>query len=60
MQTEKFQKKNIVYRNLHSDTTEEDHLFNLFSLKSTQYLKQNCLVNVPLIDKTGESKRLHF
>ena len=41
--------------NLHCDTAEED-LYKLFSLRSTQYLKQNCLVNMPLINKTGKSK----
>ena len=41
--------------NLHSDTAEED-LYKLSSLRSTQYLKQNCLVNMPVINKTGKSK----
>ena len=41
--------------NLHSDTAEED-LYKLFSLRSTQYLKQNCLVNMPLTNKMGKSK----
>ena len=45
--------------NLHSDTTEEN-LYKLFGLRSTQYLKQNWLVNIPLINKTGKSKRFAF
>ena len=45
--------------NLHSDTTEED-LYKLFGLRSAQYLKQNCLVNMPLINKTGKSKGFAF
>ena len=49
------EKKQLFIRNLHSDTAEED-LYKLFSLRSTQYLKQNCLVNMPLINKTGKSK----
>ena len=45
--------------NLHSHTTEED-LYKLFGLRSTQYLKQNCFVNMLLINKTGKSKRFAF
>ena len=45
--------------NLHSDTTEED-LYKLFGLRSTQYLKQKCLVNMPLIYKTGKIKGFTF
>ena len=45
--------------NLHSDTTEEN-LYKLFGLRSTQYLKQNWLVNIPLINKTGKSKGYEF
>ena len=53
------EKKQLFIVNLHSDTTEED-LYKLFGLRSTQYLKQNCLVNMPLINKTGESKGYAF
>ena len=45
--------------NLHSDTTEEN-LYKLFGLRSTQYLKQNCLVNILLINKTGKIKGFTF
>ena len=45
--------------NLHSDTIEED-LYKLFGLRPTQYLKQNCLVNRSLINKTGKSKGFAF
>ena len=48
-----------VYRKLTSHTTEED-LYKLFGLRSTQYLKQNCFVNMLLINKTGKSKRFAF
>ena len=53
------EKKQLFIGNLHSDTTEED-LYKLFGLRSTQYLKQNCLVNMPLINKTGKSKGFAF
>ena len=49
----------MFIENLHSDTTEED-LYKLFGLRSTQYLKQNCLVNIPLVNKTGKSKGFPF
>ena len=45
--------------NIHCDTTEED-LYKLFGLRSTQYFKQNCLVNRPLINKTGKIKAFTF
>ena len=53
------EKKQLFIGNLHSDTTEED-LYKLFGLRSAQYLKQNCLVNMPLINKTGKSKGFAF
>ena len=49
----------MFIENLHSDTTEEDP-YKLFGLRSAQYLKQNCLVNMPLINKTGKSKGFAF
>ena len=45
--------------NLNNNTNEED-LCKHFGLRLTQYLKQNCLVNMPLIDKTGKSKEFAF
>ena len=53
------EKKQLFIENLHSDTTEEDP-YKLFGLRSAQYLKQNCLVNMPLINKTGKSKGFAF
>ena len=53
------EKKQLFIGNLHSDTTEED-LYKLFGLRSTQYLKQNDLVNMPLINKMGKSKGFAF
>ena len=53
------EKKQLIIGNLHSDTTEEN-LYKLFGLRSAQYLKQNCLVNMPLINKTGKSKGFAF
>ena len=45
--------------NLHSYATEED-LCKLFGLRLTQYLKQNCLFNMFLINKTGKSNGFAF
>ena len=42
------EKKQLFIGNLHSDITEKD-LYRHFGLRSTQYLKQNCLVNMTLI-----------
>ena len=53
------EEKQLFIRNLHSDATEED-LYKLFGLRSTQYFKQNCLVNMPLIKTTGKSKGFAF
>ena len=53
------EKKQLFIETIHSDTTEED-LYKLCGLRSTQYLKQNCLVNIPLINKTGKSKAFTF
>ena len=53
------EKKQLFIGNLHSDTTEED-LYKIFGLRSTQYLKQNDFVNMPLINKTGKSKEFAF
>ena len=53
------EKKQLFVGNLHSDATEEN-LYKLFGLRLTQYLKQNCLVNMPLINKTRKSKVFAF
>ena len=53
------EKKQFFIGNLQSDTAEED-LYKLFGLRSTQYLKQSCFVNMPLINKTGKSKGFAF
>ena len=45
--------------NLNNNTNEED-LCKHFDLRLTQYLKQNCLVNIPLINKMGKSKGFAF
>ena len=45
--------------NLHSNATEEA-IDKLFSLRSARFLKQNCLVNMPVINETGENKGLAF
>ena len=53
-----FQKRN----NCLSDpyTVIQEDLYKLFGLRSTQYLKQNCLVNMPLINKSGKIKGFAF
>ena len=53
------EKKQLFIGNIRSDTTEKD-LYKLFGLRSTQYFKQNCLVHMPLINKTGKSKGFVF
>ena len=53
------ERKQLFIGNIHCDTTEED-LYKLFGLRSTQYFKQNCLVHMPLINKTGKSKGFVF
>ena len=53
------EKKQLFIGNLHSDTTEDD-IYKLFGLRSTQYLNQNCLVNMPLVDKIRKSKGFAF
>ena len=53
------ERKQLFIGNIHCDTTEED-LYKLFGLRSTQYFKQNCLVNMPLINKTGKIKGFTF
>ena len=54
-----FQERKFFMGNLHSDATEED-LRKLFGLRLTQYLKQNCLCNMSLINKTGKSNGFAF
>ena len=53
------EKKQLFLENIHSDTTEED-LYKLCGLISTQNFKQNCLVNIPLINKEEKSKAFAF
>ena len=53
------EKKQLFIGNLHSNATEED-IDKLFGLRSTQFLKQNCLVNMPVINETGKDKGLAF
>ena len=53
------EKKQLFIGNLQSDSTEED-LYKLFGLRLTQYLKQNCLVNMSLIKKRVNVKDLHL
>ena len=60
MQIGVLQKKNCCLSESYKvDTTGED-LYKPFGLYSTQYLKQNCIVNMPLINKTGKSKGFAF
>ena len=37
-----------------SDCTTEDDLYELFGLRSTNYLKQNCSVNISTNSNTGK------
>ena len=53
------EKKELFIGNLHSDATEED-LYKLFGWRLTQYLKENCLVNMTLIYKTEKNKGFTF
>lgn len=52
-------KKQLLIRNLQGDTAKED-LHKLFDLRSMHHLKQSCMVNMPLMDKTGKSKGFTF
>ena len=49
--------KQLFIGSLRSDSTEKD-LYKLFVLRSTQILKENCLVEMPVNDKTVKSKDL--
>ena len=53
------EKKELFIGNLHSDATKED-LYKLFGWRLTQYLKENCLVNMTLIYKTEKNKGFAF
>ena len=53
------EKKQLFIGNLHNNATGED-IDKLFGLRSTQFLKQNCLVNMSVINEMGKDKRLAF
>ena len=53
------EKKQLFIGNLHSNATGED-IDKLFGLRSTQFLKQNCLVNMSVINEMGKDKRIAF
>ena len=51
--------KKLYVGNLNPNVTEED-INELFGLKSTEYLRQNCSVEMPIDRNTGKSKGFSF
>ena len=51
--------KKLYVGNLNPNVTEED-INELFGLKSTEYLRQNCSVEMPIDRNTGKSKGFAF